>query len=250
MALLGIIVFVLANVVTGSQLLGLARRTGRRPERLLGSSLLAMGLCMPLLLVCLMATGLPTDLRAALGVTSFALSLLGLILAACFIQQVFRPKAPWARALPVLAFLLCGGPAVGALVSVGDWQQPFLERGAPTNWSTLGYLLVFSWGALEAFSQARLLRKRERLGLVDPVVTVRMQLWGSANLCQLTSSLLSFVPSWALGRDFTELPWALSVLGLLSVATGSAYLLAFRMPNALKNHLGRNRVASPGGFDG
>ena len=133
MALLGIVVFVVANVVTGSQLLGLARRTGQRPERLLGSSLLAMGLCMPLLLACMMATGLSDDLRGALGVTSFALSLLGLFLAACFIRTVFRPSAAWARALPMLAFLLCFGPAVGALVSVEDWQRPFLERGAPTR---------------------------------------------------------------------------------------------------------------------
>ena len=93
-----------------------------------------------------------------------------------FTWITFRPDAAWARALVIA---VCGAMAVG-YVAIG-WSGDFALSVVPgaAYWITWALRTsVFLWLMIESLRYWGLMRRRLRLGLVDPLVANRFALWG------------------------------------------------------------------------
>lgn len=93
-----------------------------------------------------------------------------------FTVRTFRPGQAWARALAAAGI---------ALMAVGTGIEGFAEGFAlridpgPGHWiGWFGRTSAFVWVSWEALAFWRQMRRREALGLADPVLTNRFLLWG------------------------------------------------------------------------
>lgn len=129
---------------------------------------------------------LPERWRAPLHALYLLCGNLGLFGIAVFTRRTFRPEAAWAQRL-VLAL---GGAMVLSFAGTG-WLEHFALRvlNGPAYW--LGFVARVAglvWLAIESFRYRGLLRRRLRLGLVEPLVANRFLLWG---LWAVTAILLN-----------------------------------------------------------
>lgn len=168
-------------------LLRLANRTGEQPERLLG---LHFGLCLFLGYI-LLVTGVAAVQRPGTlspGWMMFCigggqvLSAAGVFANVVFTWRVFRPGERWAAAF---AAALGVAMVVGiALFGVGGG----FERGRFEGfgfWMYYGAMMLAAvWVAAEAFRYRTLMRRREAIGLGDPLLSNRFLLWGIGSLAR------------------------------------------------------------------
>ncbi|HMY16292.1 MAG TPA: hypothetical protein PKA58_08165 [Polyangium sp.] len=162
--------------LVSARLLRLAARTRQWPEFLLGLS-----------------TGLPLGgyvfgfFGAALGhgvpapwVTELAGGLvdLGFIATVVFVWFVFRRDERWAKAVSVvLAMALLSMPLINHWV---PW-----DHGVPSALVPRSILRMscYAWAAIESLWYARLMRRRVRFGLAEPLLADRFSLWGFTHIC-------------------------------------------------------------------
>ena len=245
----GGLVFVLASLVLGARLLALAARTRRLPEICIGLAMLLMGgLAYPLIMTARMAVRLSAPTR--LGVMAFAILFMGVgtLAVAIFNWQVFRPGAGWARALAIAAgvsMLVCvalqlAGPGLAAAA--------FENRGLGFRLFQLHSGLLSAWGAYESLRAWSRLRKRERLGLADPVVCERVLLWGIASLASAIIGGTSTVAGF-LGINFAATAFGAAVTAPLGLTAAGAMWLAFLPPAAYLRRVRARAAAAaaPGG---
>ena len=185
-----ILLCALVGTVVGLKLLGIAARSRKLPEFAIGAGLFAYAaLGQPSLLV-QQALGEETSLglRMAISVVrvlAFYATLLGL---SVFTWQVFGAESRWRQAL---AFgVLVTALVSAALTTWATWLK--LSAGVPLDLAgrigmTPHFAFVFGWVALESLRYHALMRKRQVLGLADPVVTNRFLVWGAG---EAVSSLL------------------------------------------------------------
>jgi hypothetical protein len=223
--------------VVGIRLLALAARTRRLHEAAVGLALFAAGGLGGLLyfLGTSRAEELGTLAVWVRGSGRLCLSVGALTLWA-FTWRVFRPGSRWAAAL----FALASSAVVAAFVGEG-FATGFGGGDYAGVWSRLGVAsrgLAFLWAAVESLRHFGLMRRRQRIGLADPLVVNRFLLWGIAtsaafgiylvalmNLLQNTSHDVAagvFEPAWAL---------LTSLFGLIS---GVCMWLAFLAPAAYR----------------
>lgn len=220
--------FVLASLVVGCRLIGLAARTRALPELVLGGGLLLMGgIGYPMVSTAQHATGLSDALRQ----TFFGIHMLGNVIGmggvALFTRRVFRPRETWAGGLAA------GVPAVLAVAMVLQWMAGSMEflstnRGPWQLIHPIG-VATLTWAALESLRYWRLLRRREKLGLADPVVTDRMRLWGFGIGAGASIQLLSLSLE-ALGIQVTGTALSAIIVGPLGVTAAALVYLAFMPP--------------------
>jgi hypothetical protein len=231
-------VFGLVAAAVAARLLGLAVRTRKAPELLLGLSMF-----LPLAGYSIMVTS-----AVARGgqPTTFAVELGGLVVdtgfltVAAFVWRVFRPGEAWARAFAVLlgAFAL-GMPVVNHFV---PWSN-----GLPSALWPRAVLrtLCYGWAAVEALRYAGLMRKRVRFGLAEPVVADRFGLWGFGYLFAalmvdgLTAGGALHVTKSRLADAFLVSGAALGVPAMLAMG------LSFFPPDAYVRYVERRLGAGP-----
>jgi hypothetical protein len=102
------------------------------------------------------------------------------------------------------------------------------------------------WGSAEPMLYHAALRKRQRLGLADPIVTNRFFLWSGASLCGFAMALMGNSPAIYDLLDPALLP-TLSALTLVSmalagVASGSLYGLTFFPPQRYLRWIGDRAI--------
>lgn len=169
------------GTIVGLKLLLLASRTRQLPEFTVGSALFCYATVAQTTLFVSSCLGPDAPhgqhmALLALRLLAYYLTLLGL---SVFTWQVFGVASRWRQALTTLI-------AVSAILTIGSaywasWNQlgihgqlPFYARfGASPQ-----YGIVFAWMSAESLQYYRLMRKRQRLGLADPVVTNRFGVWG------------------------------------------------------------------------
>jgi hypothetical protein len=110
-----------------------------------------------------------------------------------FVVLVFRRKETWAR---VLAVTLAVTLWIGWLLFV--WQGGLVDatpRGA--------YWIAFAangtypvWISIESFSYWNKMRRRQALGLADPLVVDRFRVWGISSLAAAASIWSTNLPVW------------------------------------------------------
>jgi hypothetical protein len=216
LALLALLIQTGVGWLVGVRLLLLAARTRELPEFALGSSvLLATGLGYPMLVASAATGSVPLRSSGALLVD------VGFMLTAFFTAHVFRPSAGWARGL--LAAL-----AVGFLAQLALSMQREHTAGLV---QMLLASVVYGWTALEARTRARMQQRRIALGIGEPVLANRLQLWA---LMGTTSTVAALVNAFTI--VFGIMPLEDPVVLVLTTAAGliqaTALLLALAPPTA------------------
>jgi len=183
--LVSTIAFCLFCSAIGVRLLLLARRTGARPELLLGVGLfltggLGYGTLIGVALVRQALVEKKPAIVEPIGIVGKALHDIGCVAMIGFILTVFRPGERWAK---LLAIAMVSALAVGNVVNAATGG--FREARPVGFWYWLGFATIGTqpiWAGIEAFRYHALLRKRSALGIADPVVVNRVLLWGVASL--------------------------------------------------------------------
>lgn len=91
-------------------------------------------------------------------------------------------------------------------------------------------MLTYLWSTLESLLYWQQLRRRLRLGLVEPLVANRVLLWGLMSLANCTA-IVANVAAMLRGVNFSESPLLLSVSSVLGLAQATCLFLAFHAPS-------------------
>jgi len=242
--LLGVGAFLVACLATGGRMLLLARRSGELPELALGVTLFAAGGLGGVLLFLgtqraelLGAAALPVRQAGILCLNAGAVSLW------LFTRRVFRPEGGWALALVAAA---TAGIAIGLVADLlAAGAGDFARRRWDSPWSRLGFALrlgAYLWGAFESLRYFALMRRRQRLGLADPLVTNRFLLWGVAGLAAvgiyaMAAANIATGTGDGLGAGVFDPRFALAT-ALLGLTAAACLWLAFFTPGFWRRRLG------------
>lgn len=186
--------YLITITIVALRMLLLARRTGERPELLLGLSLLLGGTIGSTM----EAGGLSAagQLGAAnagkLIAVGKAFGIFGFGCQGIFIWHVFRPTERWA---PIL-FLSLLGVMLVACFGFG-WTGTYTTASIDVLWFAVELLARMAfpvWLMTESLLYYGQMRKRLALGLADPVVTNRFLLWGGIGALSILLLLTSVPP--------------------------------------------------------
>lgn len=235
------------SLTVGARLLMLARRTRELPEWALGISLtLTMGVAYPGMVLLEADLGWSVDVERALMVFFNAALNIGFFMLYVFTARVFRPKAGWPLCLlatAAAAFLLHLWLVTGALYSTDDVEVVRLEL---TRYGLLALVTAaagYAWSGIESASHWLRLRRRERLGLVDPVLCDRMGLWAILAGSSVAGSIATAIYLLR-GIDVLASPSAMLITSITGLAQGLFLWLTFLPPAAYIAFV-RGRAAPP-----
>lgn len=219
----------------GVRLALLSWRRRQLPEALLAAHFL---LCCTLAYV-LLATGMaiaqaagaqPPGAVLPLIAAGHLLSIAGVFAVAAFNTLVFRRRQVWAHVL-----LAC----FGLLMVVGyagyGWSGGFSDARFSGGWYALlygSYMGVAAWVLLEPLLFWSRMRRRERLGLAEPVEVNRFLLWGTGSGLRLLMLAAGAVPMALAGAMTPDhlAAWAPGILitsALAGIGVAAAYWLTF-----------------------
>jgi hypothetical protein len=158
----------------GVRLHALARKTRELPETLLAAFFLAMGAGILLRLLGVGSEGgsAGTGLALTLTLLGHVTITIGLVAVLWFTRIVFRPTNPGALwlTISISAVLIA---TCGALFAPGAAH----ENSSAVFHANASRLLPFIWLFVESVGQYGRMRRRDRLGIGDPIVTNRFLLW-------------------------------------------------------------------------
>ncbi len=236
---LGILFYVLVNLVTGVRLLWLGRRARKVPEAMLGVSFLASGAVgFALVLVANVTMKTHYEWREPLLFWGLLIVDIGLIGNVSFVRFVFRPQAIWA--------LLVAGGLVAAVFGPFVWdglvQQAVMPKPDHVSpWiGNVARLAIYGWGSVEGLLYYGKLRRRLSLGLADPVVTNRFVLWSVGELGALAITLTA-TSLWVTGGSSEYTESFIALYALLGFVTSCANWMVFFPPPAYVRWLRRSR---------
>lgn len=228
-AALGGGLFVLTSIATGLRLAWTGLRQRNLAEGTLGAGLfLIAGLGYPLLSVAQGATALSDGVRSAVLVGHMSSYVFGMGCIAFFTGQVFRPDSRAAHALALAVPISLA--AAMALQIAGPGTIDYLVRNqGPWYVNSWIGLFILLWAGAESLHHHRLLLRRMRLGLADPVVVNRIFLWGCAMITASSMSASSLVLE-ALGIQVAGTAVGAAIIGPLGMVAAGTLYLAFWPP--------------------
>jgi hypothetical protein len=216
--------FTALTALAAGRLLAVWRRSHQLPELLIAILILGVGT---------VAVGLGFLLRAWAPDAALAIFLpiagadVGMTALAIFSWQVYRPGSALAKGAVVLV-------ALGMLAVLADCviegRNVTLESTPASMTSSAIYVGVMAWSALEALLYWRPMRRRQRLGLADPVVTNRVLLWAIATGVASIGILIGAAAQHLGGVDPRESLWVSLVYALHGSVSAVAFWLAFAPP--------------------
>ncbi len=231
---IAMLLWIVAAIGAGARLLRIGMRRNNRPAKLLGTYLLiAMGLGTVTMSIPMAHGAAPgasiTWLDRALLAAGCSLTTIGICAILTFTREVFRRDSGWAKgvAIAIAAIVVMG--LVGHGLTTGfDWQ---LGTGFGVLYLA-GTLLANGWTSLESLLYYRLMRKRTKLGLADPLATHRFLLWGLGAGSSVSLLLLCLVQEWMRVTLGPEALLAFRSVALLAMAffglsCAVCYLFAF-----------------------
>lgn len=225
-----IVLFCLVNVIVGLRLLWLAWKSRGQEELYLALTyLLAGGFGWSLVLVSAVAAqrGDPASQEsfARLGLLS---TNLGCLAHAVFVSLVFRRETRWGMAVVGALALVLAGTFLHNSILQG---QTFPGPQEPIQWlGTAARNGIFLWAGVEAFNYYRKLKRREKLGLGDPVVANRVWLWGAGAVATTVLATTASV-GYVVAVDAAEFTRQATPIYLACVlAAGTSSWLAFLPP--------------------
>jgi len=222
--------FVLVSIVLGIRLVLMWLRTREIPELACGLGLMLMGgIGYPLLAVIEQAP-LGVEIKIGLLLTQLLCHIAGNTLLCVFTQRVFRPRARWARILVGMCFALTAAMAIVQIIHPG--LVAFVERGVGVwHWHGGAATIPLLWTGVESLRYHLLMRRRQELGLADPLLTNRFRLWALAMFSAALITLIS-ITAETLGTTLAGTRLGGLVIGSLGSVTAVAIWLAFLPPKA------------------
>jgi hypothetical protein len=188
-ALIGYTAYILASLFLGTRLVLLWRRTREWPELTIGGAFLLGGVLGHVAWLAVAIAGIsgaaPETIKsiATLGLT---VTVLGSLSSGTGTAMIFRSTELWAR-----GFLTC--VALALFAGLAAYVRGPIRGTSMTFWWTLAATsLLYLWGAIEAISVGRILQKRARLGMAEPLVANRTLMWGYSGATVVLTIAISF----------------------------------------------------------
>ncbi len=228
--------FVLVSFALGLRLLWLGVRRRQLAEWCLGATLfLTGGVGYPLVSICRLVP-MEDGLRGALFAGFMVMQGVGIGCLALFNWRVFRPTDRRAQAATVGLWATLGAGVIGQALGPGfaasalDPQAPFTQLG---NW---GAAAALGWACAESWNYYRMLIRRQRLGIADPLLVDRFRLWALSSGTATVLTLLSNV-GFMMGIDMATWPPGALMIGVLGLLAAGALALAFLPPAAYERRV-------------
>jgi signal transduction histidine kinase/HPt (histidine-containing phosphotransfer) domain-containing protein/FixJ family two-component response regulator len=199
-----------------------APRTPTSPERWLGFSILALVVGAVLEGMDRHVSGSP-ELARNLGAIYRSLYTVSAAVLYLGVWRTFRPESRRA-----LTFALLGSIATAAWAmrrqmgwSVDDVRSMFVLA---TELARVG---PFAWAAFESFRYASLVRRRQRIGLGDPLTVNRFRLWGIASAAVTLLLSIAILAERVLGIEVLEWPPSLIAMAFLGLVAATSFYGAY-----------------------
>ncbi len=232
---------VAVNLAIGIRLVGMGRRSGARPEWLLGWALTFDGIEWALWYLAAYTPAEGTPLGAALGVACRVgiAAVIGCL--AAFTREVFRRESRAARFFVHAVWIGMFGALAGSV-----WARDWHGWGLAGPWVWIEHITqdcVYIWMMIESGRYYLKLKRRAAHGLADPVVTNRILLWTAYAGWILCVQVL-FATSVAIGSEQGDYPAILDAgMAAFTLFACSALWLAFMPPPAYKRWIAGSRPA-------
>jgi hypothetical protein len=241
LGLAGVAAFTVTSALVGFRLLRLAARTHRAPELAMGLAfVLSAAVGFPLFTVALLLKQAGTAAATVHGIesTGALFTYAGYLSLAIGNWRIFRADRRWPlAAIVALATATC---SVATVVVVLRDARPGQPREL-TIWAGVAIgLVVFAWSSAESLLLHRRLRRRLRLGLVEPEVVNRVLLWGVGSLAAVGMTAHGLALRILLGPGDAISDGQRLVASGLGLVAAVAIGLAFFPPAAY-----RRRFAAP-----
>lgn len=216
---LGLVAFGVTSVVIGARLLAKGVRSGGVPELALGTGFAVGAVVGYVPETVVLSTDLfaPDVERAVLAITQIAIRVAAAAVVV-FTVHVFRRGAAWAHGvaaaiLSALAVTWVGFPTT-QIYAASPADQLWYDVFSVARSAAIG------WGAIESALYWSGARRRQRIGLADPLVTNRFLLW-AIGLTAMTALMASTLVARAVGVDPAATGWVLleSLAGLVGAST-------------------------------
>jgi hypothetical protein len=223
---IGFAAFFVVSLTVGVRLVALWWRNRQLPELLIGLGVLGIG---PVGFGCItFGQILDADFHAASRVV-FAVGVFaasgGALAKYAFNHVVYHPGS---RAVLSLVYLAGVGMLVCCLwawVATGfSGAQEFDASYFVRTFLQVGCLL---WGSIEALRYWRMMRRRLRLGLADPVVTNRFFMWGVGAGAAGVGTAIGVTAQLLIGRPPLEIPWVTLSSSMHGLVAAVALWFAF-----------------------
>jgi hypothetical protein len=222
--------FFVVSLTVGVRLVALWWRDRELPQLLIGLGVLGIG---PIGFGC---QTLGQVLHADYDVAARAVFAIGLFAASggAFAKYIFNYTVYHPGSLAVRRLAQVAG--AGLLVScIWVWASNGFTRIQEIDASYLVrsalQVSCLLWGSIEALRYWRMMRRRVRLGLADPVVTNRFFMWGVGAGAAGVGTAVGITAQMLIGRPPLEIPWVTMSSSLHGLVAAVALSLAF-LPTA------------------
>jgi hypothetical protein len=227
---LAVLTWYLSALYVGGRLLWLGFRRENPPARWIGTYLFAaMGLGSILISIPLWKTTPMTTADRTVMALGFLVTVLGNVGILTFTRRVFRreSKGATAYAFAVTAILVCG--------ALGHGVTTHFDRSLSGAFAVVylsGTILTNGWASVESLLYYGLMRKRVKVGLVQPLEANRFLLWGSgagaAALMLFSTTLEQQLPRVLSPADIVAVRnFTLPLMSVLGLTCAGSYLFAF-----------------------
>lgn len=247
LVILGNLLFVITCGAIGGHLVALAHRTGRTPERLLGSGLLLLVLSIPLLGASGLGRVTVGEINLPFVVAGLALFSISVLCQSAFVWQTFRPGRSWALVLAltlgIAEFAVSGGILHSILNSAPDLRASAVTRDG-IFWVRIPLAISYAWTSIEGFMQYRMAQRRQKLGIGDAVLTNRFYVWGGTGVLAFSNTVISSALHLQGMTPFNH-PLSAALLGVGAALTSIGLLLVFLPPVRYLDWIKARNAATP-----
>jgi hypothetical protein len=235
-AWVGFVAFFIASLVVGVRLVALWHRNRQLPELLIGLGVLGIGPVgfgfMTIARVLVEDHALAARAVLAIGLLATSGGAFAEIIFNTYVYHRGNRLVHWVAGLSGVALLLCFvavGTSTG-FAAVDSVDAPFVGRTAIT-------IACLLWGSIEALRYWRLMSRRGRLGLADPIVTNRFLLWGVGAGAAGVGTAVGLAAQWWTGLHPLAIPWVMFSSSLHGSVAAVAMWFAFLPPAAYRRRL-------------
>ena len=237
----GLILFGVASTWVGLRLVLLWWSTRQLPELLIGIAFLASGAVGFALQILAQTEGLLgfEDRPTAMAAGKLCVQL-GVGCQALFTWQVFRRKDTWAHAFALALLVALAAVSIG-YGTAGQLGNP-VYSGLWFWLEVVFQMLAAGWGAVESLRYYAAMRRRLRIGLVDPVLANRFLLWGLAIGAGVAAIGVGGLIH-AVGVETPYTPFLIGLAGTVALISAVGYWLTFFPPAAYLRLVKRRAAA-------